>query len=226
MKRRRGPHRGAGIAPPAAPPAPRESDDPGAVAARARLDALLDRLTRVGLQVIVVAPPDAERMAARDHARDAAIAAGRGPLLDEATAAARGVAMRAFAQAGFSGTWAATDWSVSVVSARDRVSAAAAFEEAAMAAIVEDLLDDGTLDLLRSTSNELAGMNGVPSPGSLSTIAAPAGAGIRGPLQVAIIGAFAVFLLLTGFVALSPVAIVLGFAIITGMARRRSQPDP
>ena len=129
--------------------------DPGAAAARARVATLLERLTRVDLQVIVVAPPDATRLAARDRARAAAIAAGRTVLLDEATAGARETTLRAFARAGFSGTWAATDRSASVATASDRVAAAAAFEEAAMAAVVEDLVDDDTLEVLRGSSDEL-----------------------------------------------------------------------
>lgn len=63
--------------------------DPGAAAARARVAILLERLMRVDLQVIVVAPPDATRLAARERARAAAVAGGRTELFDEATAAAR-----------------------------------------------------------------------------------------------------------------------------------------
>jgi hypothetical protein len=221
MKRRRGPDRQSLSARPLSP----GPDDPGAAEARGRLDATLDRLTRVGLQVVVVAPPDRERLTARDRARDAAIASGRGQLLDEATAAARNVAVRAFANAGFSGTWAATDWSVSVVSAEDRVAAAAAFEEAAIGAVVEDLVDDETLDVLRSTSNELAGMTAMPSPGSLSAITAPLGVAIRGPMQVGILVVLGIFLLVAGVGAASILVVALGLAIVGGLARgRRSDP--
>ena len=197
-----------------------------AVAARARVEALLERLERVELQVVVVAPPDAIRLAARNRARDAAIVAGRGELLDEATTAVREAALRAFSRGGFSGTWAATEMAASVATSSDRVAAAAAFEEAAMAAVVEDLVDDETLEVLRSTSNELAGMSGMPSPGSLSAIGAPAGFAIRGPVQVGIVLLVAIFLVLLGFGAASIVTIALGFAIVAGLARRRSRPDP
>ena len=43
-----------------------------------------------------------------------------------------------------------------------------------MAAVVEDLVDEKTLAILRSTSGELAGLGGIPSPGSLAAIATPA----------------------------------------------------
>jgi hypothetical protein len=190
------------------------------------VEALLERLARVELQVVVVAPPDAVRLAARDRGRDSAIFAGRLELLDEATTAVREAALRAFSRGGFSGTWAATEMAASVATSSDRVAAAAAFEEAAMAAVVEDLVDDETLEVLRSTSNELAGMSGMPSPGSLSAIGAPAGFAIRGPVQVGIVLLVAIFLVLLGFGAASIVTIALGFAIVAGLARRRSRPDP
>ena len=64
-------------------------------------------------------------------------------------------ASRMFSSAAFSGTWAATEMAASVASAADRVAAARAFEEAATAEVVEDLVDDETLDTLRATTDEL-----------------------------------------------------------------------
>jgi hypothetical protein len=157
------------------------------MAARARVASLLDELARIELQVVVVAGPDPTRQAARDRARDAAITAGRGELLDEAIAAVREAVLRTFARAGFSGTWAATDMAVSVVRAEDRVAAVAAFEEAAMAAIVEDLVDEETLEVLRSTSAQLRDMARIPSPGSLSELGTPATEAVRGPIQFVIV---------------------------------------
>ena len=139
-------------------------------AARARVEALLERLARVNLQVVVVAPPDAEREAARERARAAAWTAGRLDLFDEAVEAVRSGVMRAFARGSYSGTWAANDWSMSVTDARDRIAAAAAFEEAAIAEVVEDLVDEETLEVLRATTAELSLSSGIPSPGSLSSV--------------------------------------------------------
>ncbi len=153
--------------------------DPATDAARARVATLLERFTHVELQVVVVAPPDAERRAARDRARTAAIAAGRGELLDEAVAAARDATVRSFARGGFSGTWAATDMAVSVARSSDRVAAGAALEEAVTAAVAEDLVDEETRDVLTSTWDELTRLRGIPSPGSLSAFTAPAAGAIR-----------------------------------------------
>jgi hypothetical protein len=139
-------------------------------AARARVDDLLERLSRVNLQVLVLAPPDAVRRSAEARARTAAETAGRGALFEEAVSAARETVIRAFSRGGFSGTWAASDWSISVATPRDRLAAAAAFEEAAMAEVVEDLVDDDTLEVLRATADELVRSSGLPSPGSLSEL--------------------------------------------------------
>ena len=204
--------------------------DPGAAAARERVADLLEQLNRVELQVVVVAPPDATRMAARDRARAAASVAGRSPLVSEATAAAREITLNAFARAGFSGTWAATDMAVSVATADDRVAAAAAFEEAALAAVVEDLVDDETLGVLRATAGELGDLSGIPAPGSLSTFAAPVGEAIRGPIQIAILAAFVVVCAVVagaaGSVAFGLVVLGAGSALLVLFARRRVPADP
>ena len=199
-------------------------DDPGLTAARARVGDVLERATRIPLQVVIVAPPDAERRAARERARDAAIVAGRGGLLDEAVAAANDQTMRSFARAGFSGTWAFTDMAMSVARADDRVAAAAVLEEALTAAVVEDLVDPEILDVLRSTSKELGDLKGVPAPGSIAGFGAPA-TWVRGPVQVAIAGAFALFLAFIGLVGASIITFALGLAIIAGLARRRGRHD-
>jgi hypothetical protein len=172
---------------------------PAAVAARDRVEAELDRLGHATLQVLVVAPPDAQRLAARDRGRAAAIAAGRGGLLDQSMSAARDATLRIFARSAFSGTWAFTDMAMSVTNAQDRVATAAAFEEAAMAAVVEDLVDGDTLEVLRSTSHDLARLTGVPQPLSIGNVGSAATA-IRNPAVLLLVWVVVVFLFLTGIV--------------------------
>jgi hypothetical protein len=188
------------------------NDDRTTAAARARVASLLDELSPIQLQVVVVGRPDATRQAARDRARDAAIVAGRGELLEEAIGVVRDAVLRTFARAGFSGTWAATDMAVSVVRAEDRVAAAAAFEEAAMAAIVEDLVDDHTLDVLRSTSGEFRDLAGLPTPGSLSELGTPAAEAIRGPIQLIIVATACI----AGAAAALAVGSVTGLLVVIG----------
>jgi hypothetical protein len=203
-------------------------DAQGAHAARARVAALLDTLARIDLQVVVVAMPDQTRKMARDRATEAAIIAGRGPLLYEVTAEVREVVLRLFARAGFSGTWAVTEMSMSVARADDRVAAAAAFEEAAMAAVVEDLVDEKTLAILRATSGEIVGLKGIPSPGSLASFATPA-TEVKGPwstvivvAMIAIVVAGAVFI---GNASGGIIALVAAAAIL-GLVRRKPRSDP
>lgn len=221
-------HREARRTAPSGRPPFSPADDPAAEAAKTRVAAVLDDFARAELQVVVVAPPNASRLEARDRARSAAIAAGRRSLLDEATAAAREATIRAFARGGFSGTWAATDMAMSVVRASDRVAAAAAVEEAVMAAVVADLVDDDTLDVLGSTWDELVRLRGIPAPGSLSGFAMPAAGAIRGPLQVVIVAAFAVAAAAVGLglglgAALLPLGLAL--AVVVGLLRRRGQSE-
>jgi hypothetical protein len=223
MKRGRGAHRDA----PAVDRPDGVPSDAGAAAARARVAHMLEQMTRVELQVVVVSMPDETRRAAEDRARDAAIVAGRTALLREAVQAAREATIRLFARGGYSGTWAVTDRSISVANASDRVAAAAAFEEAAMAAVVEDLVDDETVHILRSTSDELAHFTGMPIPGSLSAVASPAVGAIRSPIQVAIVVAVVIVCAIVGFGVASVsglVAVFLAIGIIGAVARRSSTP--
>lgn len=177
-------------------------------AARARVEDLLERLTRVNLQVVVIARPDATRLAAQARARTAAVAAGRGTLFEEAVAAARETVIRAFSRGGFSGTWAANDWSISVATPKDRLAAAAAFEEAAMAEVVEDVVDDDTLEILRASTDELVRSSGVPSPGSLSSFARSAVTSESSTLPVILI-VFGILALALWFV------VGVGFGLLT-----------
>lgn len=192
------------------------------------MEALLDRLSRVDLQVVVVAPPDAVRRAARERARAACVVVGRLDLVNQATAAARDLSMRAFARGGFSGTWAATDMAASVVGSSDRVAAASAFEEAALAAVAEDLIDPETHEILQATAGRLIDLTGIPSPGALSNLAAPRGGHARGPLQLAAVATIVVggILLWIGVgVGFGILGIVLGLALIAGLARQQPRPS-
>lgn len=206
--------------------------DPDVLAARARVEATLERFTRLDFQVVVLGASDATRRRARDRARLAAIRAGREELFDEATTVARETALRAFARAGFSGTWAATDMAASVATAGDRVAAALAFEEAAMAAVVEDLVDADTLDILRSSSDELDRSIGMPSPGSLSAFAAALATAFATafgrPVGVTVASMYVVICAAIFFVAglgVGAAALALGIGV-AALARRHRSTGP
>lgn len=202
------------------------SDDNGAAGASARVEVLRDRLDRIDLQVIVVAPPDAVRRAARERASEVARAAGRGALLDDTLDEVRDRTLRAFSRAAFSGTWAASEMAASVASARDRVAAVAALEEAAIAAVAEDLVDEDTLDTLRATADHLLSLTGIPTPMALSALGSPRAGASRNPLPSAIIivGALA----LGAYIGSLPgliVGMALGIALVAALARMGWQSE-
>jgi hypothetical protein len=119
--------------------------------------------------------------------------------------------------------------SVSVVRAADRVAAAAAFEEAAMADIVEDLVDQDTVDVLRSTSAQLRDMAGMPAPGSLAELGRPAGQAIRGPIQLVIVAIAGIIGLVASLAvgSVTGLLVVIGaYAIALGAWRRLRQTSP
>jgi len=197
-------------------------------AARARVEVVLERVRRVNFGVVVVGRPDATRLAARDRARALAIDAGRADLFDEASEAAREGTLRTFAHAGFSGTWAATEMSASVANADDRIAAAAAFEEAAMAAVVEDLADDDTLEVLRATSDELDRSTGIPAPGSLATFTARSGIAAQGPLQVASLAVLLLVCAVAWATVGAPFALLMfavGAVVVAKLPGPRTDPD-
>ncbi len=149
-------------------------DRPEIREARERIAALFDWASRVQLDVVVVAPPDRTRLIARGVAVRIAAEHGRTRLLVDAVTAAREMVMRTFARSGYSGTWAVTDWSISVATGADRVAAAAALEEAAVAMVVLDIADDETVEILQATWSHLVSLRGIARPGDLSRLIAGA----------------------------------------------------
>jgi hypothetical protein len=177
--------------------------------------------------VVVVAPPDTTRESARNAATEAAIAAGRSELLREATTAAREIVLAGFANAGFSGTWAVSEMSMSVATAKDRVAAVAAFEEATVAAVAEDLVDSDTLDVLGATWDQISSSSAIPSPGALSSIAATAAGVDRSPIQVAILAGVVLLCAVVGFAYGSYaglIAVFLGVGVVGALMRSLSRP--
>jgi len=195
----------------------------GAEDAARRVEGVLRDLQRLDLNVVVLPQPDEVLLRSVEHARDAAIGAGRSAILAAATHDAAEIALRAFARSGFSGTWAATDMGASVVRAEDRVAAAAAFEAAATAAVAEDLLDPDTLEILRAPTDALRRITGLPQPGALSSFASPGGGstdGLRVALGIAVGVVGVVAALAFGTIAFGLIVIACGLALIGQVGRR------
>ena len=98
-----------------------------------------------------------------------------------------------------------------------------------MAAVVEDLVDADTLEILRSTSEGFGRTRGLPSPGSIAAFATPAAGSAPGSLQVIVTSLFLVISIVIGLLVGYPFGLLLlalGVAIATGLARRWRQPGP
>jgi hypothetical protein len=208
------------------------ADDADAEAAR-RVAWVLGELEHLDLNVVVLPPADDALIDAVERARDAALMAGRHDLLESATRSAREIAMRAFSRSGFSGTWAATEMGASVVRADDRVAAAEAFEAAAAAAVVEDLVDAGIVEVLREPTDALRRTTGMPAPGALSTFASggsPTPAigttdTVQVGLGIAVVVAGIIVAFAAGALPIGLIVIASGIALLGSIGRRRSGPE-
>lgn len=113
--------------------------------ARQRLEAFfvaLDRLTPDALGRIAMTLADpGERSGVRAELDDAAARAGRVELVASAREAAREAVLTRYRDALFRPTWAGLNWGLSSGRAEDQAALAIAVEDAAAAAVLEDVLD-------------------------------------------------------------------------------------
>jgi hypothetical protein len=124
----------------------------------------------VQLTSLILGRPGEDVLAARRVASEAAASAGRTDLVEQARSTARDWVLQSFAQRGYSGTWAATEMTVSVARPADRTAVAEALADAVTADVVEDLIDPETADVLRSSWTLLAGSAAIPEPGGLDSL--------------------------------------------------------
>jgi hypothetical protein len=112
----------------------------------ARIDAFLDRLDRLSiddLQVLALSPADpAERDALHDRAEAAARAAGRLDELDDAADRANEAIVKALSFRGYEPTWFGLNWGRALARSEDRAALVQAAEDAAVAAVVADLVPE------------------------------------------------------------------------------------
>ena len=173
------------------------------------------RAAHVALTSLILGRADDEVATARQTATDAAIVGGRRDLLDRARHDATEWVLQAFAQRGYSGTWAATDVAVSVARPADRTAVAEALADAVTADVVDDLVDPDVSAILRERWSLLDESAGIPEPGTLDTLTrsltTPRD---RSPMQGLLVAAL---LLLAGFLGLG-FGQAFGFALIIGGA--------
>jgi hypothetical protein len=141
-------------------------------AAADRLEDFLARLNRLALEdlrLVALPPPDPEERAAMlEVMRGAATEAGRTPLVEDARRRAREAVMIAYNRHQYDPTWAGLNWGRSLGTARDRLGLVLAAEDAAIATVMSDLLDEETLASLAEPFEHAAGMSGATTTPSLS----------------------------------------------------------
>ncbi|HET9347386.1 MAG TPA: hypothetical protein VFO05_16960 [Candidatus Limnocylindrales bacterium] len=188
--------------------------------AAGRLDAFLVRLDRVGLEdlrLLSLPLPDRDQRAALLAEVDRiAIDAGRKEQVDEARRRTRDAIERAYARHQYEPTWAGLNWGRSLGTTRDRLGLTVAAEDAAVAAVMSDLLDADTAAELTEPFEHAAGMAGSTSTPSLS---------LRRDNRVGwvvwfLLAAAAVGVILNYTVGMGFAIVVLAFVAVVTLARR------
>jgi hypothetical protein len=189
-------------------------------AAAERLGAFLDQLDHVGLEdlrLLALPLPDPDEHAAllADVTR-VADAAGRRELLDDARTRTREAIARAYARHQYEPTWAGLNWGRSLGTTRDRLGLSIAAEDAAVAAVMSDLLDAHTAAALAEGFERAAGM-----AGSTSTPSLPLGRPNRiGWLVWFLMAAAAVGVFLNYALGFGMAVLIIAVALIATLRRR------
>ena len=141
-------------------------------AAADRLDAFLERLDRLALEdlrlLALPLPDPVVRAAVLDEVNRAAATAGRTGLVDEARRRARDAIVIAYDRHMYDPTWAGLNWGRSLGTAKDRLGLTVAAEDAAVAAVMSDVLDEDLVESLAEGFELAAGMSGATTTPSLS----------------------------------------------------------
>ena len=121
----------------------------------------LGRLSVDDLAVLALPEPDpAERTGLLERAESAADEAGRRVEFRAAPGRARDALVRAFSFRAYDPTWFGLNWGRSLGRADDRARLVAAVEDAAVAAVVADLLPEDDIAKLREPFEQVASMAG------------------------------------------------------------------
>jgi hypothetical protein len=136
------------------------------------LDAFLARLDHLALEdlrlLALPLPDPVLRAAVLDEVNGAAAMAGRTALVDEARRRARDAIVTAYDRHLYDPTWAGLNWGRSLGTAKDRLGLTLAAEDAAVAAVMSDVLDEDLAESLAEGFEHAAGMSGATTTPSLS----------------------------------------------------------
>ena len=158
----------------------------------------LGRLSIDDLALVALPEPDPDQRAELlQRAVDAAAGSGRRDLLAGAPARARDTLFRAYSRRGYDPTWFGLNWGRSLGRADDRARLVAAVEDAAVAAVVADLLPAEDVAALREPYEIAARWRApgrtrhTPARGSSRRRPIVALAFVAGVLGVVVTGAYA-----------------------------------
>jgi hypothetical protein len=179
-----------------------------------RIAAFLETLSRLAvddLAVLALPEPDPnERTALRGRAEAAAERAGRLQEVRVAPDRAREALIQAFSFRAYEPTWFGLNWGRSLGRADDRARLLAAVEDAAVAAVVADLLPEDDVVALREPFERVASMAGT----------APA----ANPLIEGAVGRRALVAALFVLSAVGAAALGGGLAALAALGARRRPP--
>jgi hypothetical protein len=205
--------------------------------ARLRLEALFTRIDRLIPDDLAHAglapgPDDDARAAARSRALDAAEGAGLGQLVDDAVAEARERVLRRWTDGLYRPSWVGMlNWGVSLGRAADRLAVVAAIEDAALAAVVDGMVDPDDRETLALDADHLLGLaTGGPAEESLATalraVNARSGTGLRWGLFVMLLLALLSYTGLVGFATASGPGLPLLLVAVVAAAGFVVSPRP
>jgi hypothetical protein len=188
--------------------------------AAGRLDAFLERLDRVGLEDLrllsLPLPDREERTALLADVDRLADEAGRKSLVDVARRRTREAIERAYARHQYEPTWAGLNWGRSLGTTNDRIGLTVAAEDAAVAAVLGDVLDEDTAAALTEPFELAAGMAGSTATPSLSLTTPDR----LGWVVWFLLAAAAVGVILSYALGFGIAILVLGFVAVVTLARR------
>ena len=198
----------------------RRTASSGELEVRGRVDALfarLDQLTPDDLSHVGLRRADGERDELRQMVVTAARAAGRSALLAEARAGARDLVLRRYAAGTLHPTWVGLNWGLSQGTADDRVAIVEAVQDAAAAAVVEDLVPDDVTRALALDAGHALGLSvGDAWEGSLDRALRPSPTGRRTARLAAgtlLVGMLSVVGFLIGFIGAGVIGGVIGLGL-------------
>ena len=189
-------------------------------AAADRLDAFLARLDRLALEdlrlLALPLPDPVERAALLAEVDRVAGEARRSELVEEGRQRTREAILRTYNRHQYDPTWAGLNWGRSLGTARDRLGLVLAAEDAAVATVLGDLLDENTLISLTEPFERAAGMAGSTTTPSLSL-------GDPGPIGWLARIVYGLMLVVVA-ATIGVVAAALTFITSIVLGRRRGEP--